>query len=206
MHHDNKTMVALYALLPKGIIKILTNKIGVSLLIVVIIINHCIIKKNYKCSASNYVSFSKWIVLFIVLYIFLLPLGGYRPYRPYILRYDTFIPALLAFFFLYGYSTFFLLKNTKGKMKIVCSFFYILVGLVYSIADTPKLYINDCERASLMQLSTSTSSMIKLDHKCSVLSWDTITNPNSAKLNAELLKRWNITKKEVLYYYEEGNE
>jgi hypothetical protein len=49
-----------------------------------------------------------WIGIFTFMYIMLLPFGGYRPYRPRIIRYDTFMPVTIALIYYFGASTYFI--------------------------------------------------------------------------------------------------
>ena len=59
---------------------------------------------------------------------------------------------------------------------------------------------NNCEKEALHKISNSTDTIIYIDEKCKIMSWAIITEPEASKLNAELLKLWNITNKKILYY------
>jgi hypothetical protein len=96
---DAPDLLARYKLLFQGIYILLTYMPGLSLLLIYTIILSFILNRHYK---SMYAPFQKEhliLLAIIIVYIALLPLGGYRPYRPYIIRSDTSLPALAVLFF-----------------------------------------------------------------------------------------------------------
>ena len=117
---SNKMSLAiLYSRLPEGIYYSFTQKLGFPILFIILLINTIIINKNFKNEEGKKILRAfKWIGLFSLVYILLLPLGGYRNYRPYILRYDTIIPITLCLMFIFGKTTTFILKNFKNKILI----------------------------------------------------------------------------------------
>jgi hypothetical protein len=134
-------------------------------------------------------------------YILLLPLGGYRVYRPYSIRYDTILPVTLALFFYYGYSTFFILKNIAGKKT-----FYILAVIVFSIVftlnDEPGFERNACEKQAILELQNSQDEIVQLTSGCSPLSWGKVSDFTDTYVKGELLHIWRITPERKLYFQE----
>nr|MBK9651343.1 hypothetical protein [Bacteroidota bacterium] len=193
-----------YARLPEGLINQYTYKLGQPLLIGMIIVNFIIIAmSNPSGEAKKMFVFLKWFFAISIFYILLLPLGGFRPYRPNIIRYDTIMPITLASVFLYGYSTYYILMNLKTKSKKVIYAFVILIfSAIYINADFGfgvKKY-SLCERESLEKFVASPDSVVFIDTDCSILNWGKTLNPDDSRGRAELLLHWNIIKNKKLYY------
>lgn len=121
-----------YLKLPLGIYYQISQSLGVPLLLIIIGVNVYLIKKHFLSpEGQKIIRTLKWIGIFTVVYLLLLPLGGYRPYRPNILRYDTLIPITIALLYFYGMSTSFLLRNLKLRIRniylieLFAFFFYL---------------------------------------------------------------------------------
>lgn len=190
-----------YARLPLGLFNMLTQRIGFALFVFVFGVNIYIVSKLKTAQESqNLWHILKWIAYFALIYLLLLPLGGYRNYRPNIVRYDTFMPILLAMFFFYGKSTLFIISHLTEKKKV----FYLAAILIFSgimtFADKPTKYINDCEKAAFKTISQSSEKIVALPNECNVMTWEKITEPNQSETNARLLHYWGITKEVKLYY------
>jgi hypothetical protein len=191
----------MYLKLPQGIYYQFTQKLGFPLLFAILAINTIIISRKFKTTEGKKILFIfKWIGIFAFCYILLLPLGGYRNYRPGILRYDTIMPITLSLFFIFGTTTLFILKNISGKQKMVYLPLIIGVLFIYTNSDEPKFDSNQCERNSLKIISDSKDKIVKLNTNCTVIAWEMINNPDDSKLNSELLNLWNITKEKKLYF------
>jgi hypothetical protein len=190
----------LYQRLPKGIADQLSFRAGFPFLLIIIIFNGLLIFFNRKNEEGKRIlHLFTWTGIFILAYILLLPLGGYRNYRPGILRFDTILPVTLALFFIYGISTLFLLKNLSKKQ----SYWYIPLILIFlikfTIEDRPRFTKNKCEKSALEEMSASRDAVYKIPGNCNVLSWQKITRPQDSELNAEFLFRMNVTREKKLY-------
>lgn len=193
----------LYSRLPEGIYYQFTQKLGFPVLFFILIINSLLIRYKFRSVEGNKILYIfKWIGIFSLIYILLLPFGGYREYRPNILRYDTIIPITLCLVFVFGLSSLFLLKNLSNKGKMWYIPLIAIILFIYTNSDKGNFSNNDCERKALEEISVSKVNLIKLKSDCTVLSWKKIIKPEDSKINAELLKIWGITKEEKLYYYE----
>jgi len=191
-----------YLRLPEGIYYLVSQKIGYPLLLIIIGINAFLIYKFYKSEEGNKIlNLLKWIGMFSLFYILLLPLGGYRTYRPDIIRYDTVMPITLALIFIYGLSTIFLLKNIKNKGNYVYLILVIAFSIVYTLADKLEPGRNKCEKESLTRLANSKENTVFLNSDCTVMSWEKITDSTASSFNGELLQYWGVTK-EVKHYYQ----
>ena len=190
-----------YAKIPLGLYVLLTQKLGYPVLLLMIFTNLIIIKKLFNDNEGiTILKLAKWIGIFSLLYICLIPLGGFRIYRPNILRYDTVMPITIALVFLYALSSYFLLKHfyEKGKwIYAMCTLFFLLI---YINADKPDSSEYLCERAALQEIANSNKDTVELSSSCSVLAWGKITDYRESALNAELLQYWGITKEKKLYY------
>jgi hypothetical protein len=195
----------MYLRIPQGIFNILTQKLAFPILLGMLILNSLLI--SYKFSSpegKKIVTIFKWIGVFALCYILLLPLGGYREYRHYIVRYDTIMPITLALLFVYGISTLYLIKNMGPGLRFVYLPIVVAVWLVFTLADKPWYNINGCERAALEEIAASKESVVELNHDCTIVAWGKFKVPEESELNARLFVIWGITKEKKLYYQKEN--
>lgn len=190
-----------YERLLMGIYYYLTGKLGYPILLLMIIVNTIIIYKQRQLPFSEKIlRVLMWVFIFILLYIFLLPFGGYRNYRPYILRYDTLVPVTLAIIFMYGITTFYLIKNTQMRNKI---YYFIAVTVItfnFIWVDRDFRKLNKCEKNALEKIAASKERIIFLDNDCSVINWIKETDYKNNQSRSELLQHWGITKEKKLFY------
>ncbi len=190
-----------YLLLPAGFIKLFTKMTLIIPLMIMIAINTIMIRKYfYTDKGRKMLSFLKWIGVCSFIYILLLPLGGYRGYRPFILRYDTMMPVTLALILFFGITTYFLLFSLRGKLKLAFSSVIIIFLLMYCFLDKSTAGNNQCEKDALYEISESKDDIVLISSDCTVMSWDKIRDYKDSELNAELLKYWGVTKEKKLYY------
>ena len=192
-----------YLKLPVGIFSQITHSLGFPLMLTIIGINLFIIHKKFKTNeAEKIIRTVKWIGLFSAIYILLLPLGGYRPYRPNIIRYDTFMPLTICLFFVLGATTYFL----YGKMKSKKYWGFIIVSmLIYTLSDISKLDENKCEKQALNDISNSPEKVVELSNDCNIMSWSKMTGYKESELKSELLLFWNITDEKKLFYQKDNH-
>lgn len=201
---DNLSLAEKYAKIPGGLLLMFTSKIGPPLLILMITGNSIIISRRKQDNESKKIlTLLKWICLFALLYTLLLPLGGYREYRPEIIRRDTFLPVLLMMIFYFGLSSLFLLKNMKLHFKWI--YLVTIIGslFVFIISDAEILRRNACEKEALHKIANSDQKIISLDNNCTVMEWDVFTDYHKSKINMELLRYWNVIHEEKYYYHSE---
>ena len=187
-----------YLKLPVGILSQITHSLGFPLLLIIIGINLLIINRKFKSiETEKILKTLKWIGLFSVIYVLLLPLGGYRPYRPNIVRYDTILPVTICLFLILGITTYFL----HGKMKSKKYWIFIIVSMLfYTFSDISKLDENTCEIKALNDISNSSDKIVVLSSDCNIMSWSKITDYKDSELKSELLQFWNITNEKKLFY------
>ncbi len=191
----------LYLILPKGIYHEFIYNRGFLFLYIILVINILLISIKYRTTEGKKIlTIIKWIVAFAILYFLLLPLGGYRLYRPNILRYDTMMPVTLCLFFMFGITTLFLFRNMANKLLLLYIPTIIIILFIYTYSDQPLFDKNNCERSALKEISESNDTIVKLQHDCTVVAWEKISKPEDSDLNAQLLKIWRITDEKKLYY------
>ncbi len=197
-----------YRLLPHGLLSTFKYMGGFGYLFTILALNIIIILRYYKKSeGTEIIKKSYWSLLFIAVYILLLPLGGYREYRSTILRYDTILPITLTLVFIFGITTYFLITALeKRKLRRIYLTIVFAALVAYTVTDCEIKYTNDCERKSLEIIAASSSDTVALNEKCHVMSWYIITNPENSRLKGKLLYLWRITDKEKLYYYAKKDE
>jgi len=191
----------MYLKIPEGIYYQFTQKFGFPILFIILAINTLIIHKKYNdTEGKKILKIFKWIGIFSFCYILLLPLGGYRTYRPLIMRYDTIMPITLSLIFIFGISTLFLIKNMSGKQKMW--YIPIIIGVLFIFAnsDEPEFDKNECERSALQEIVNSKENIVALEHDCSVVAWEKYDKPEESELNAQLLTKWRVTDEKKYYY------
>ena len=170
-------------------------------LLVIIIIYLILIRIfSYNEHGKKLIIFSFFVLIGSIIYIALLPLGGYRIYRPLIIRFDTVMPITLSVILIFGLISNFLIKNLKGKLKIIFISATVIFLFKYIYHDKPIIGHNNCERKALFELSKSTDSVVFLNYDCTIMSWQKILNSKDSDLNSELFKLWGITKNKKLYF------
>ena len=195
-------LVDRYLKLPLGIYYQVSQSLGVPLLLIIIVVNVFLMKKQlHSPEGQKIVRSLKWIGIFTAIYLLLLPMGGYRPYRPNILRYDTFMPITVALLYFYGMSTFFLLRNLKLRIRNAYLTGLLAFFAIYMNADRLEKDQYTCERKALEFLATSPDEVTLLPTNCKVMSWNIFSDPKRSEMNAEMLKFWGITKQKKRYYH-----
>lgn len=188
------------SLVPFGLWKLLTTKLGLGLLTMVVAFNTFLIRKFKDGKGQEIRIIGKWLLFFSLLYILLLPIGGYRWYRPNIVRYDTIMPVTICLFYYFGLSSFFLLKNIKNKYKIAYKVFIGSLLILYTLADEPIKNTNLCERKALEKIAKSTEQIVEVADDCLLFSWDIIKEASYSKTNGEFFYLLNITEEKKLYF------
>jgi len=189
-----------YKLLPLGLFYILTKRLGFPILIILSTVNTFFVFKNASVEIVVKLKFVlKSLAFFALVYVLLLPLGGYRSYRMYIIRYDTFIPVTICFFLYYAYSTLIVIQIANYRFKLLFISILILCISIFTLVDANREYQNENEKKAFMILSHSQTNNVDLNCNCNVFSWEPPVNYSSSYESALLLKRWHVTKSVILY-------
>ena len=198
---ENGILMALwmrYVQLAKGIFFLLTKNIGVISLLALVGINLWILKKQSKLEFQKLFQFLLLLLTASSVYILLIPLGGYRSYRPYIIRYDTFMPVTFLMMF-------YVLLSTIRAWKIITRQemqwkYGLIVGgfiLLWTMVDLPtKFQSNSCQRQAMRELCDSKDTILYVSKKCNLLTWDVadLSNQNYQWMLTKQFQEWGIIK------------
>ena len=197
------TLLERYSHIPKGFAFMYISKPFFPIIAATLLINFLIIKKTNREALKKYKTYLKWSVIFLLIYVLILPLGGYRTYRPDVLRHDLMIPATVVFLFLFGWSTLVVLKGLKPKIKLnLYTAFISSILLFFTISDDPGFDKNKCQRETFEKISKSKEDVVEIKERCDLLHWGPIKYPESSQYSSRLLKLWNITDNEKVYVQE----
>ena len=191
-----------YQLMSQGLIKHLSTKLAFPLLLGFSILNTVLISKFQEKEAQFKYGLYKSIAVLSIIYILLLPFGGYREYRPLIINGDTMMPISIALIFCFASSSRYLLLAYRNRAKKLFLFGVSFVLIYFMVADRPNFGKHDCEKEMLTLISQATTKEVKILQPCSVMTWDTISNKHASNYNCELLQIWGITEVVELYYNE----
>ena len=193
-----------YLLVPRGILAELTSKLGLPLLVAAVLTNAWLIARRIPLSeqGTRLLAFLRGMGWFILAYILLLPLGGYRPYRELILRYDTIMPITLGLMLGYAATALYLIQWLPKRMRRRYSAGLLVFSGIYLFADKPLKpeASNVQERAALEIIAASPESLVCLPTEATVMSWDKVTDYQYSVTNARLLYHWGITDRVKVYY------
>ena len=198
---------ARYKLLPMGVYEQLTVRLGLPLLILGCLANVQLIRRQLPLTPAGQriVRQLRWVGWFALVYVLLLPLGGYRGYRPFLLRYDSILPITIGLVWFYGLSSAYLLARLPRPVRYWYTAGLVVIAFIFMNADRrprPADDNNTDERHALEVLAhAGPGPVVRLPQECKVMSWEVITNPNESITNAEMLEYWGVTKGRKLYYY-----
>jgi hypothetical protein len=200
--NESIPLVKRYKLLPLGLKYYLTHSIGPGMLLLLICIHAIILLKWRKTNetAKKITNMFGWILLFSLIYISLLPLGGYRVYRPLIVRYDTMMPVNLALFYCFGISILFILQQSSIKLKWVYGLIVTFVLLMFTVKDQNNFIANRCEKESLNQFAQSPDKTVLIKNNCLIMAWNKITKPYDSRWNTRYLQKIGVIEEEKYYY------
>lgn len=192
----------LYSKLFDGLWYELSLQAGFPVLLLSVIFNLVIITSLPKdADRQKVVTAIKWLLVLSVIYIALLPFGGYREYRPFLVRRDTIMPVTLALMYLFGTSALYLLFNKKYTYRGVYVLAVLGVVAFYSFTDQSNLKEDNREVAAQRIIANSPDKIVHLEDDCSIMNWGTITDYHYSVEQAQMMKFWNITKEEKLFYH-----
>jgi hypothetical protein len=159
---NNKIPISeLYLRLPQGLVNQFTRKLGFPVLFIMIALNAVLIALKYKTDEGRkIINLFKWIGIFALIYILLLPLGGYRPYRHNVLRYDTILPITICIIFAFSISALYLINKMSNMQRAWYIPVIIGVLLLYTINDDGLFDKNQCERKALKEIAESKDTLV----------------------------------------------
>jgi hypothetical protein len=197
------TVWQLYQLLPGGLAHYLLFQPGLPVLLAAVLLNVLLVRRQPASPArQRLLRTLGWVGAFGGLYLLLLPLGGYRSYRPYLLRNDTALPIVLSALFAYGYATYFLLGQLAGRGRGTYILGVLALSAFFLQADgqPDRSPTSDCERWSLDQLARASEPVVEVAGFCPVLTWGLATDPQQSEIVGQMLYYWHVTPTVKTYY------
>lgn len=193
------TLSERYLLLLKGIYYWMFYSPVIPIVLCWLGLNFFLIHRFFNSITWNFFKYqAMWIGLFVFCYIVLLPMGGYRSYRPFIIRYDTIMPVTLGLIYLIASSSVYLLKNiVNRKFNIYYGICLIGIGLIFTNADKDlELNSNDCQHQVMYYLYQSTDTLVPLPTHCNVGTWNLsdYNEPVIIDMLTSQYKVWGILK------------
>jgi hypothetical protein len=145
---------------------------------------------------KKYIAIYCALALFVVVWILLLPLGGYRDYRHFIVRRDSLLPVNLVLIYIIAHSTVLLMRKyaTLALPAIVCAVYFM--GVDWVVKPT-----NKNERVQFTRLITASGPCVALPRDGTLMHWNYESDCQESRWNVVYLKRIGILKRDVLYGY-----
>lgn len=196
-------ILSLYSKLPAGIANLFFTKLGYPVLFFILATNFLLVKRTHDTvQGRKIIQLFTGLGLFALIYILLLPMGGYRENRPNIIRYDTFMPVLIGMIFVAGLSTLFLFKALERKS--LNWYIPLIAGVLvlFTLNDQPLFHKADSQKSALRQIAESPSDTIGLAPDCNLIYWGKLHKPEDSKLVSRMLTKWRITDHDKLFYNE----
>lgn len=187
------TLAERYRMLPKGFLAMFKNT-AFDILFALSVLNLAIIRIKFRQKGSAAIKIFLWMNVFALLYMALLPFGGYRPYRPYIIRYDVIIAVSFLYIFYLVYSTMFLMENLPQQRARILYLAGCLLFMAYFTAiDIPLKWTNDREVAAIRKIQESSEVPVVLTEPATVVSWLPTYSVEESRNASEMLYLWRIT-------------
>lgn len=199
---DPLPMEERYSLLIKGFYEAFLNpSSGYFVLLVAIASNISFLYIFYRRENKTWIKLTVFLGLFSLLYLLLLPLGGYRWYRPLILRRDTLLPLLIILLYLWGSSSLILLNCLKRQKKYIYILGLLALSITYILKDRHLGPSNQCERKMIKTLASANRDCVMLPQECWVLQWSFNTDCAQTQNQAVLLHYYQATPKVTRWHF-----
>jgi hypothetical protein len=186
-----------YSLLAKGIYYIFTQNSSMLWIAILLIGNYLLMFRNeVMFNKRKYIKLLIPILIFSAIYISLLPLGGYRSYRPFIIRYDTLMPITFMLVFLLLVTSIHILSHIKNsKYQVYYGLALMVFIAIFSIEDRHlERDHNQCQKQSFYEMKANKDSVIQIPRKCTMGTWS-IQDADDIHVQAMLTKlyrQWDI--------------
>lgn len=189
-----------FPLLQKGIVKYFIQSAFFYLGVCLLLWLWYYLRQDRSHPARNWRKLLIWGSFLILMYLILVPLGGFRSYRPLIYRNDLLIPFTLFVYFMVvkGFSLAFQQMNHSDR-KIGVALSVALAALLFSIDLRVRQDGHSCERQQLHTLQRSTASKVILSSDCPVMGWEIDQSTYYSDFKVDLLQQWNVLEKDLQF-------
>ena len=150
---------------------------------------------------TSEVRFLKFISFGVILFLFLLPLGGYRSYRPNIWSNDLTMPLTIFLIIIIVAGSIFLLKQLGELPLKIFAFLFFTTLLIYWCQNFPAKN-NRSEQQQMLEILArqKAGAIVCLPFSSSVLSWGKVDDPANSTTVSDFLYSLGITENHVLFY------
>jgi len=185
-----------YRLLAKGIFYLFSKHVGLGILLSIICFNiYWLSIKNHKLLRQSIL----FILTFTLGYLFLLPLGGFREYRPFIIRYDNFIPISLLIFIVL------LATSAKVYKSLPMASLYkrtgvLVVALIFFLNNFQFSEDRKHTELELKKIQKSSVFSVKINNNVKILNWKNTDSPEESYYASLLLRRWKVINRDFRFY------
>lgn len=173
---------------------------GIVQILLAIAVNMLLVYVLYGKQLNKYYLLVAGLIVFSVIYLTLLPFGGYRFYRPLIVRRDTILPVTIILLFLLSTSSILLLYKFKNwKLGIYCA---LVIGLLhhYSSIDS-VLTENTYEKQNIKKIASSREICVPLDNVSPVAMWIPAKTCSESQIAGWFLYELYITNTKKTFYH-----
>lgn len=195
---EKNTSVALlerYTLLLQGIGVLVTRNFIWPLLLVVIALNTYLLKFLTPTLQQKLLYRGLLVLLFAVLYLGLLPLGGYRSYRPYIVRYDVLIPVTLAALYYLFNSSMTLLAHVPLFLKKQYALgLGVFISILFFSNINLKPQAHEDQKQVMLHLMQQRDTLVPMPVHCNVGTWSTddYKDPYIMDMLTRSFRNWGV--------------
>lgn len=196
------TLAERYQMLPQGFLKMF-DELPFVIFVALSVLNFAIVALKFPKKGNAVIQIFIWMNVFALLYMVLLPLGGFRSYRPIIIRYDVMIGVTFLYIFHLVYSTLFLIENfSQNKVKIPYLIGCLAFMVYFSAVDKPLQlgWGNEREIAAIRKIQAATETPVVLTELATVVSWEPMYSVEQSRNASQMLYMWHITDSVKPFY------
>lgn len=187
------TLAERYKLLPRGFLEMFKNT-AFDILVTLSVFNFVVIRLKFPQEGKTAIQLFLWNNVFALIYMVLLPFGGYRPYRPYLIRYDVMIAVSFLYMFHLVFTTLFLIDHlTQNRFRISYLIGCFVFMIYFTMIDIPMKWGNEQEIAAIRKIQASPEVPVVLTEPARVVSWMPRHSVEETKNASEMLYIWHIT-------------
>lgn len=142
-----------------------------------------------------------FLIIIMLVYVFLIPFGGYRSYRPEILRGDITMPLTVVLVVICSTSMLFSWENFKSKPSKKYLATLLFTGVLFWSPDKFNISNNKKQKEYLYKLSQHEGKEpLLLPKDETIISWSTFDTPEQGYYISKFLEERGITKGFVPFY------
>lgn len=175
---------------------------GLPYLLGLVVFNYILLRRyaNDKLRTKEYFYFLI-IAIAVIAYLFLIPFGGYRSYRPYIWRYDVTMPFTIFLIIVIIRSFYLLTSLLSRKPKFIFIGIVSVTLFIYWIQNFP-IENTRSEQQQMVEIlqNNKSDTVICLPYSSPFFDWNKIEDTARAYPVSHMLYEWGITQKPLKFY------